>query len=81
MSVAPVVRSPQRRGRAPAKRTTVVSGLRCECGAPTCTVMLPVAAERHRRSADSVIVIPAHFAGGVVVRAADRFFVVEPVRR
>jgi hypothetical protein len=40
-----------------------------------------VAAEGHRRSVDSVIVVPAHFAGGVVVRAADRFFVVEPVKR
>jgi len=28
-----------------------------------------------------VIVVPAHFAGGDVVRAADRYFVVEPVRR
>jgi hypothetical protein len=81
MSVAPAVRSPHRRVRAPAKRAALVRDLRCECGSPTCTVMVPAAAESHRRSADSRIVIPAHFGGGVVVRAADRYFVVEPVRR
>jgi hypothetical protein len=81
MSVAHVVRSPQRKRRAPAKRLALVRDLRCECGRPGCTATIPVAAEGHRRSVDSVIVVPAHFAGGVVVRAADRFFVVEPVKR
>ena len=34
-------------------------------------------AETHRRAADQFLVSPAHFDDGVVVRAADRFFVVE----
>lgn len=35
------------------------------------------AAELHRGIAERLVVVPAHFEGGVVVRAADRFFVVE----
>lgn len=81
MSVAPVVSSPQRRVKARAPRPDPVRDLRCECGRPTCTAMVPAVAELHRRSETSVVVAPAHFDGGVVVRAADRFFVVEPVRR
>ena len=81
MSVAPAVRSRQRLGRVPARRMALVRDPRCECGRVGCTETVPPAAESHRRSADSIVVIPAHFGGGVVVRAADRFFVVEPVRR
>jgi hypothetical protein len=55
-----------------------VSELRCECGQPTCTDTVPLVAETHRGRADRFVVLPAHFDGGVVVRAADRFFVVEP---
>jgi hypothetical protein len=38
---------------------------------------VPAVAESHRRGADQFVVAPAHFDDGVVVRAADRFFVVE----
>jgi hypothetical protein len=51
--------------------------LRCECGQPTCTATVPAVAETHRGSADRFVVTPAHFRGGVVLRAADRFFVVD----
>jgi len=37
---------------------------------------VPAVAESHRRRADQFVVAPAHFDDGVVVRAADRFFVV-----
>jgi hypothetical protein len=39
---------------------------------------VPAAAETHRGIAQRLVVSPAHFEGGVVVRAADRFFVVDP---
>jgi hypothetical protein len=51
--------------------------LRCECTKPTCRDRVPVVAETHRRGADQFVVAPAHFDDGVVVRAADRFFVIE----
>jgi len=38
---------------------------------------MPIVAETHRRVADQFLIAPAHFDGGVVVRAADPFFVVE----
>ena len=38
---------------------------------------MPIVAETYRRLADQFLVAPAHFDGGAVVRAADRFFVVE----
>jgi len=41
---------------------------------------LPAAAEAHRGTADRFIVSPAHINGGVVVKAADRFFIVEQRR-
>jgi len=53
------------------------ASLRCECDRPNCTDKLPAAAEAHRGTADRFIVLPAHLNGGVVVRAADRFFVIE----
>jgi hypothetical protein len=41
---------------------------------------VPAAAEAQRGIDERFVVTPAHFEGGVVVRAADRFFVVEPDR-
>jgi hypothetical protein len=58
-------------------RIGLVSGLRCECTKPSCRGRVPAVAESHRRGADQFVVAPAHFDDGVVVRAADRFFVVE----
>jgi hypothetical protein len=57
-----------------------VSELRCECTRPSCQGTVPAAAEAHRGRTERFIVTPAHLNGGVVARAADRFFVVEPVR-
>jgi hypothetical protein len=63
-----------------------VSGLRCECGQLSCRETFPAAAGSHRGNAGRVIVVPAHLGAivsltdldnGTVVRAADRFFVVE----
>jgi hypothetical protein len=39
---------------------------------------VPAVAETHRGIGERFVVMPAHFDGGVVVRAADRFFVVDP---
>ena len=58
----------------------LVSELRCECGRPNCKATVPAVAETQRGIAERLVVTPAHFEGGVVVRAADRFFVVEPDR-
>jgi hypothetical protein len=55
----------------------LVSELRCECARPNCTDTVPAAAETHRGIAERFVMKPAHFEGGVVVRAHDRFFVVE----
>jgi hypothetical protein len=63
------------------ERIDLVSQLRCECGQLTCTDTVPAVAETHRGSADRFLVTPAHLGGGVVVRAADRFFVVDSGRR
>jgi hypothetical protein len=41
---------------------------------------VPPVAETQRGIAERLVVTPAHFEGGVVVRAADHFFVVEPDR-
>jgi hypothetical protein len=54
----------------------LVSELRCECTRPNCTEKLPCVAGTHR-TADQLLVAPAHLDGGVVARAADRFFVIE----
>ena len=59
------------------QRIELLASLRCECDRPGCTDTLPGAAEAHRGTADRFIVVPAHVNGGVVVRAADRFFIVE----
>jgi len=58
-------------------RSALVVDLRCECTRPSCRGRVPAVAESHRRGADQFVVSPAHFDHGVVVRAADRFFVVE----
>ena len=58
-------------------RIGLVADLRCECTRPSCRGRVPADAESHRRGADQFVVAPAHFDDGVVVRAADRFFVVE----
>lgn len=57
-----------------------VAELRCECGGLSCHDLVPGGAETYRGRPDRFVVSPSHFVGGVVVRAADRFFVVE-VRR
>ncbi len=58
----------------------------CECALPGCRETFPAAAEAYRGTADRFIVVPAHLGvvvtpanidDGRVVRAADRFFVVE----
>jgi len=59
------------------ERIGVIGELRCECARPSCRDTVPAAAETHRGIAERFVVMPAHFDGGVVVRAADRFFVVE----
>jgi hypothetical protein len=51
--------------------------LRCECNRPACAAVVPAAADEHRGSGDRFVVVPGHAADVVVVRAADRFFVVE----
>lgn len=56
----------------------LVSELRCECGRPNCRATVPAVAEAQRGIAERLVVTPAHFEGGVVVRAADHFFVVKP---
>jgi hypothetical protein len=57
-------------------RIGLVSELRCECTRSNCIETLPGVAGTHR-SADQLLVAPAHLDGGVVARAADRFFVIE----
>jgi hypothetical protein len=60
------------------ERFGLLSVLRCECARPNCKDTVPAAAEAQRGIGERFVVTPAHFEGGVVVRAADRFFVVEP---
>ena len=62
------------------EHTARLGELRCECGQPNCRGTVPAVAETHRGTAEHFIVTPAHLNGGVVARAADRFFVVEPAR-
>ena len=60
------------------ERSGYVAQLRCECARPGCRDAFPAAAEAHRGTDDRFIVAPTHVDGGMVVlRAADRFFVVE----
>ena len=55
--------------------------LRCECGDPACRGTVPAIAAAHRGLSGRLVVMPGHLNGGTVVRAADRFFVVQPDRR
>jgi hypothetical protein len=74
MAVA-VVRHPTRL-RTPAIRPRVAE-LPCECARPTCSATIPARAEAYRGRVDRRMIVPAHFSGdGVVIRAADAFFVV-----
>jgi len=59
------------------ERIGLVTELCCECGRRSCRDTVPAVAERHRSLADHFLVAPTHFDGNVVIRAADRFFVVE----
>ena len=60
---------------------TAHGNLRCECGDPACSGTVPAVAEAHRGLSGRLLVIPSHLNGATVVRAADRFFVVQPKRR
>jgi hypothetical protein len=59
------------------ERIGVVARLSCECTRQSCRESFPTAAERHRGRGDRFVVVPAHVDHGLVVGAADRFFVVE----
>jgi hypothetical protein len=68
------------------ERSGFVTRLRCECALPSCRETFPAGAESYRGTAERFIVVPAHLGaivtpanldGTTVVRAADRFFVVE----
>ena len=59
-------------------RIGLVPVLRCECARSSCRDRVPSVADTHRKAPGQFVVTPAHFEWGVVVRAADRFFVVEP---
>jgi hypothetical protein len=50
----------------------------CECTRPACSARLPACADEERGATGCFVVEPTHFDhdGGLVVRAADRFFVV-----
>lgn len=54
------------------------SDLRCECAELSCRLVVPAVAETHRGVEHRFIVAPAHSGIDTVIRAADRFFVVEP---
>ena len=58
-------------------RLGLVSELRCECADPSCQAWVPAVAARHRKDPGEFVVVPTHFEDGLVVRAADVFFVVE----
>jgi hypothetical protein len=68
------------------ERRGFVTRLRCECALPSCRETFPAVAETYRGNAERFIVVPAHLGAIVipadlddatVIRAADRFFVVE----
>jgi hypothetical protein len=58
-------------------RIGLVSDLRCECTRPSCEALVPAVADTHRKEATQFIIASTHFDGGLVVRVADRFFVIE----
>jgi hypothetical protein len=78
MAEAGIGASPTRAGDR--EHVGLVAELRCECGRPSCTETLPAGAEAHRGMGSRFVVAPAHFNDGVVVRAADRYFVVDSGR-
>ena len=68
------------------ERRGFVTRLRCECALPSCRETFPAGAESYRGTPERFIVVPGHLGAIVtpanlddatVVRAADRFFVVE----
>ena len=65
------------------ERRDFVTRLRCECALPSCRETFPAVAESYRGTAERFIVVTPQlkFAENLddatVVRAADRFFVVE----
>jgi hypothetical protein len=68
------------------ERRGFVTRLHCECALPSCRETFPAGTESYRGTAERFIVVPAHLGAIVtpanlhdatVVRAADRFFVVE----
>jgi hypothetical protein len=90
MSTVPT--SPRGPRLAPARRAGnverrgLVTRLRCECGVPSCRKTFPAVAESFRGNAERFIVVPEHVGAIVnaakpgratIVRASDRFFVVE----
>jgi hypothetical protein len=60
------------------ERAGFVGEFHCECDRTSCQNSFPASAEFHRGNPGRFIVVPYHYAGGTVVRVADRFFVVEP---
>jgi hypothetical protein len=60
------------------KKTARRGELRCECPDPACRETFPARAVSHRGTPGRFIVAPMHANGATVVRAADRFFVVDP---
>ena len=64
-------------GSSDPQRIGVVARLSCECTRQSCRESFPTAAERHRGRGDRFVVVPAHVDHGLVVGAADRFFVVQ----
>ena len=62
-------------------RSGRVAQLRCECALPSCRATFPAVGQSYRGTAERFIVVPAHLGTdlyeGTVVRASDRFFVVE----
>ena len=86
-----MIQSAPNRGRA-ARHPGAISELRsvahlvarvptafCECGSARCRQTVPAAAEAYRRSPDELIVAPEHRGADEILRAADRFFIVERV--
>jgi hypothetical protein len=58
-------------------RLGLASELRCECADPSCRAWVPAVADKHRKDPGEFVVAPVHFDRGLVIRAADVFFVVE----
>ncbi|HVC87061.1 MAG TPA: hypothetical protein VNC40_06515 [Gaiellaceae bacterium] len=59
------------------KQRGLDADLRCECAELACRSVVPALAETHRGLDDRFLVAPAHAGPDNVVKAADRFFVVE----